>query len=85
MIHTLDANREQLVTDLAADYSEQMIAGKDVSTEEYLDKLPDDSCRKAFKTLANMSRFIAGIEAIRQDEANPTNTGDAFKSLPASI
>jgi len=69
MRQELDPNRQQLVTDLAADYSEKIVTGKEVSLQEYLDKLPDDASRKAFKILANITRFVATIETIKQEDA----------------
>jgi hypothetical protein len=69
MAQILDANSEQLVTDLAADYSERIVAGDVVSIGDYIDKLPDAATREAFKTLANMSRLIMTIEAIGDQES----------------
>jgi hypothetical protein len=67
MSHKLDPNQRQLVSDLAADYSDRIVSGEDASIGDYLEKLPDDECRKAFRSLANMSRFIAAIEVIEGD------------------
>ena len=39
----LTPNEDQLVTDLASDYSERMVTGERVSMHDYLDKLPE--CR----------------------------------------
>jgi hypothetical protein len=64
----LTANEEQLVIDLASDYSERMVAGEPVAMTDYLSKLPSEPTREVFTTLANMSRLISTIQNIHSDD-----------------
>jgi hypothetical protein len=61
---SLDEPTEQLVIDLAADYSERAVAGEAPSLKDYIDRLPDESSRTAFRRAARMTTFIANAQGI---------------------
>ena len=65
----LDENEEQLVIDLAAQYSDAMVSGEEVNMQEIMEKLPNERTKDKFRTICNMSRFISTIENIRKDES----------------
>jgi hypothetical protein len=69
MSQKIDNNQLQLIIDLAADYSERIVAGEPASINDYLEKLPDEACRIAFKRAANMTRLIATIQNIQSDSS----------------
>jgi hypothetical protein len=61
-------NEEQLVADLAATFSEEVQAGKNPSLEEYIQRLPSGTMQKAFRPLANMSKFLTFTRRIKEGE-----------------
>jgi hypothetical protein len=75
-----DANREQLIVDLASDWSEQMVQGREVSILEYLEKLPDEESRRAFTKLANASRLVAAAVAVQADPAIINTVSEAISN-----
>lgn len=82
MPQELDENHLQLVADLAANYSERVVAGQTVSIQEYVEKLPNDASRSSFKKLANMTRFIATIENIKQENIADTAMAHEGRQIP---
>ena len=62
----LTDNEEQLVADLAATFSEEIQAGKNPSMEEYIQGLPNTQMREAFRTVANMTKFITIAHQIKK-------------------
>jgi hypothetical protein len=64
----LSDNDEQLVADLVADFAVRFRDGADVSPQNYLDRLPSEAMKQAFKEAANMTRMISVMEQVRKDE-----------------
>jgi hypothetical protein len=58
----LTDNEEQLVADLVADFSERLQDGDPVSIEEYLERLPNEATRCAFKRVAVISQIVEAVE-----------------------
>jgi hypothetical protein len=68
IMNNLDPTTEQLVADLAADFSECIVNGQHSQIEEYLEKLPNNAARDAFRTLANMTKFVTITRVIADSE-----------------
>jgi hypothetical protein len=64
----LTDSEEQLVADLAATYLEEIQAGKNPSMDEYMQGLPSNAMKEAFRIVANMTKFIT--IAMRAKEAS---------------
>lgn len=73
----LSDNDEQLVADLVADFAERFRDGADVSMRDYLDRLPTEDMKAAFREAANMSRFVSVMEQVRKDDAKARSSKTA--------
>ena len=64
MSPALTDNEEQLVADLAVEFFERWRAGEQVSMRGYLELLPNDQTRRAFKRAANASCLFATTDKL---------------------
>jgi hypothetical protein len=64
----LTDNEEQLVADLATDFAERFRDGDEVSMQDYLERLPTDAMKDAFREVANMSRFLSVMQEGKKEK-----------------
>jgi hypothetical protein len=62
----LTDDEEQLVADLAGEFSDKFRAGEAVDIKDYLARLPDERLRQDFMEVIDMDRFLTVMEDIKK-------------------